>query len=243
MLSGNALLNHLEQHQGHNKLILSFSAGKDSIALWLYLRERFEIIPYYMYYVPGLEFIERSLEYYENLFGVHIIRMPHPSIYRMLNNLVFQPPERVAQLERAQLPEVQMDDITDFIKLDWKLPQFTWTATGVRAADSPNRRATINKYGPTNIKRQQCLPIWDWNKDQIIEIMRRHGVKLPMDYKIFGRSFDGIDLRFLHPIRQHLPHDYAKILEWFPLADLELFRHEMHTKNHPSRLAEHWRQS
>ena len=30
----------------------------------------------------------------------------------------------------------------------------------------------------------------------------------------------------LIPIKQHFPRDYQKILEWFPLADLELFRLE-----------------
>jgi hypothetical protein len=43
---------------------------------------------------------------------------------------------------------------------------------------------------------------------------------------MFGRSFDGLDLRFLVPLKKHRPKDYAKVLEWFPLADLEVFRWE-----------------
>jgi hypothetical protein len=43
------------------------------------------------------------------------------------------------------------------------------------------------------------------------------------EYEWFGRSFDGIDWRFLAPIKQHAPDDYARILDWFPLADLEVF--------------------
>lgn len=41
-----------------------------------------------------------------------------------------------------------------------------------------------------------------------------------------GRSFDGIDYRFLKPIRDHMPADYERILEWFLLADLDIARRQ-----------------
>ena len=41
---------------------------------------------------------------------------------------------------------------------------------------------------------------------------------LPVDYEMFGRSFDGIDYRFISPIKERFPDDYARILEWFPMA-------------------------
>lgn len=47
---------------------------------------------------------------------------------------------------------------------------------------------------------------------------------VPPDYQWFQRSFDGLDVRFLAKIRKHAPGDYARILEWFPLAELELHR-------------------
>lgn len=36
-----------------------------------------------MYLVPDLSFVEASLSYYEAYFGCHILRLPHPSLYRM----------------------------------------------------------------------------------------------------------------------------------------------------------------
>ena len=54
--------------------------------------------------------------------------------------------------------------------------------------------------------------------------LRPRGLKLPIDYKWFGRSFDGIDYRFISKLRLHSPEDYERILEWFPLADLDIFR-------------------
>ncbi len=52
------------------RVLLSFSRGKDSIAMWLAMRGHFEkIVPYYFYLVPGLlDFEKRSLEFYEKFF-------------------------------------------------------------------------------------------------------------------------------------------------------------------------------
>jgi hypothetical protein len=68
------------------------------------------------------------------------------------------------------------------------------------------------------------MPIFDWNADRVAQCFRDERITLPVDYEMFGRSFDGIDERFLRPIHDRFPEDYAKILEWFPLADLELKR-------------------
>jgi hypothetical protein len=56
--------------------------------------------------------------------------------------------------------------------------------------------------------------------------IERYGVKLPIDYELFGRSFDGIDYRFAKPLRERLPEDYERIKFWFPLIDVEILSHE-----------------
>ncbi|MDP3771157.1 MAG: phosphoadenosine phosphosulfate reductase, partial [bacterium] len=96
----------------------------------------------------------------------------------------------------------------------------------VRAADSPMRRAALMKNGGVNANRRQFYPCWDWNKATLLEQLVKAGIKLPIDYKVFGRSFDGLDLRFLIKIREHFPRDYATICEWFPLVDMEFARYE-----------------
>lgn len=209
-------------------VLLSFSCGKDSIALWLKLKEVFDyIIPFYMWLVPGLEFVEDSLRYYEQFFGTRILRVPHPSFYRMLNNFIWQTPERVAIIRAARLPEIDYDDITALITQQYQLPADTFTTTGIRAADSPNRRANIHKHGPINWTRRTFYPIWDMKVAELDELLTDSQIALPVDYEIFGRSFDGLDARFLGPIKEHFPGDYKKVLEWFPLAELELMRYEI----------------
>lgn len=207
-------------------VILSFSCGNDSIAAWLALRGKFKVLPYFMYPFPDLEFVETSLRYYEEFFETRILRVPHPSLYRQLNNCVFTPPERVSVIERLDLPEFDYDELRDCVADDFKVSRNTWSASGVRASDSLMRRTHFKRHGPINHNRRIFYPVWDWTKDRLIAECQQSGVKMPADYQIFGRSFDGIDFRFLYPIKRHFPKDYARILEWFPLAELEIKRYE-----------------
>jgi len=210
--------------------ILAFSTGKDSIAAWLQLRKYFKrIIPYYCYLIPNLEFVEKSLAYYEDFFGCHIYRLPHKTFYRWLNEFMFQPPKNVLTIEAANLPfEDQYNDIVigDIIRYCEQLPKSAYVANGVRMADSPMRRISIKTHGAINHNQKRFFPVYDWKKADLIAAFDVSGVKLPVDYHIWGRTFDGIDYRFLKPLKDNFPKDYEKVLEWFPLAELEIARRE-----------------
>lgn len=208
-------------------VLLGFSCGKDSIAAWLAIREHFTVIPYYCYLVPGLQFIEDSLAYYEKFFGARIIRVPNPSLYRMVNEMLFCPPERCRSIERLGLPYFESSDLVQAIGEDYGIPkERVWVANGVRAADSLTRRIFFKRADAINFTSRNFYPCWDWRMDELIARLKGAGVKLPPDYCIFGRSYDGIDFRFLKPISTYYPDDYKRILEWFPLAEIELKRHE-----------------
>lgn len=207
--------------------ILAFSTGKDSIAAWLQLRKYFKtIVPYYCYTIPGLQFVDDSLKYYEEFFETRIYRMEHRSFYRQMNALVFQPPEHYAKLKQVELPGDEYDDamIGELIRAAGRLPDAAYVATGVRMADSPMRRIGLKTHGAINHNQKRFYPVYDWKKADLLAAIDEAGVKLPIDYKLFGRTFDGLDYRFLKPIKENFPDDYAKILEWYPLAELELYR-------------------
>lgn len=224
-LSGQETIARVREHQ--SETLLAFSTGKDAVAAWLAIRDSFEKVhPYYLYLVPGLEFVEESLAYYEQYFGEKIVRLPHPSLHRWLNEFTFQPPERCLVIEQASLPNHSYQDIRAAMCQMRGLQSDMLVADGVRAADSPMRRIAINTHGPITWSQGKYHPVWDWKKADLLDCFRKHGVKLPEDYKMFGRSFDGIDLRFILPLKKHRPADYRKILEWFPMAELEVFRWE-----------------
>lgn len=88
------------------------------------------------------------------------------------------------------------------------------------------RRVSIMQHGAISRNKGEYFPVWDWKKARLVEEITRAGVKLPVDYKVWGRSFDGLDARFLIPMKKHFPRDYARVLEWFPLAEADVFRAE-----------------
>lgn len=206
-------------------VLLAFSCGKDSIAAWLAMRDAGikTIIPYYMQYIPGLRFVEDALAYYEEVFETPIMRVTHPSLYRWLNNLVFQPPERCATIEAANLPTFEYSHVIGMIREEKGCPA-AWVADGVRANDSIMRRLSFTKHGVWKGNTRKVSTIWDWSVAEVRDCIARARVDLPPDYDWFGRSFDGIDHRFLGPLAKHAPADYQRVLDWFPLAELELFR-------------------
>lgn len=215
------------------RCLLAFSRGKDSIAAWLELRESGlfpEIVPFHLNGVPGMHFIEDSLDYFEDVFQTRIIRLPHISFYRQLGNLIFQPPERIAMIRELgfdRCTRFTYNDVRRWLAEDLGWPESTtWTATGVRAADSPRRRIHIVKSKARTWSSKQFYPIFDLNKRQTLDVIERHGVKLPVDYEMFDRSFDGIDYRFTGPLKKHIPEDYERLKFWFPLVELDILRHE-----------------
>jgi hypothetical protein len=213
------------------------SLGKDATAAALALQD--DSIPFemcYLYYMPGLHFIDETITQFEEGFGKRIHKYPHPSLWRWLNNFTFQTPERCAIIEAAAIPAIDYEETWSLIKDDLGLPQDTWVADGVRAADSIPRRASLSRHGLMKPSNHKVSPVADWVIAELRDRLRdadlplpykdKHGVPLPIDYKWFGRSFDGLDYRFIEPLKRNAPDDFARVLEWFPLADLELFRHD-----------------
>ncbi|WP_152353312.1 adenine nucleotide alpha hydrolase family protein [Brachybacterium subflavum] len=213
-------------------VLVAYSGGKDAIAATLALLEAdidFELA--HLYLVPGrepgkaLDFVEEGLEYAERRLGKRVHRYPHPSFYRMLHARVFQPFDRLEALAAMALPRPSHQQAWAMIREDLDLPTDTWCADGVRAADSPYRRASMVTHGVMKPSTLKVSPIADWVKADWSACLDRHSWELPADYEMFGRSFDGIDYRFLEPMSRLRPDEYERVLDWFPLADLELFRH------------------
>jgi hypothetical protein len=219
-----------------NTVMLAFSRGKDALSCWLLLREAgFEIIPIHYYRVPGLEFVEESLRYYERYFGTRIHRLPHPSLYRMLRNFLFTPPSRISIVWEHELPRINYDILRRSLAEDLGMSEDTWIAVGCKASDSLRRHMTFARYGPIRRSQRTFHPAWDLSKADLLALLRRHHVKLPVEYRYFGRTFDGIDFRFLWGIKKHWPQDYKRIIDWFPLAQLEILRYERYQKRQKER--------
>jgi hypothetical protein len=210
------------------KVMLGFSTGKDSIAAWFRLREYWsadDIYPYFLYLAPRMPMIERSLTYYEDVLGTDIWRMPNRSVYRFLNDAVAQTPANLPVIIGAQLPDMSYPDIYDWLAVDMGIAdEHPWVAHGVRSADSPMRRMLLKKHGPWRPNERAFYPIHDYYVADIRRVLTETGVKLPVDYRLFGRSFDGLDHRFAAPLRENFPEDFEALRALYPLMILDSWR-------------------
>lgn len=206
---------------------ISFSMGKDSIGAWLQMRKYFDyIIPVYFTPFPGLQFIADSIGYYEKFFGTRIIQVPHPSFMRFFNSVVFQPPERIPILENLYFDDYEYEDIFDYLRSELSIGDDIYYATGVRSSDSIYRRVSIKTHGSLNPTKRSFMAVFDWNQAKLVEELKKSKIKLPIDYKWWGKTFDGVDYRFLNVLKKQAPDDWNRIRDLFPLIEADEFRWE-----------------
>jgi len=208
-------------------MLLAFS-GRDSLCCWLRLRAAgIEIIPYFLYTVPGLSYDDEMLAYYERFFNTPIIRLPHHVTYNLLRCGTWQTLDGAASIYRANLPRYDFKDVENHLAGEFGLPDSYLCSVGMKAADNAQRFHTIRQRGTIGRVRHYYYTIWDWNTAQVKEYLAGNGVKLSKSYLYFGSTGDGIDYRFLRFLKDKLPQDYQRVLDVFPLAELELFRYEV----------------
>lgn len=218
----------LTRKKSGDKILLGFSRGKDSIAAWIKLRDSKlfkEIIPIHLYTVPHLRFVDDSIKYFEDVFQTRIYQLPHKSLFRMMAANVFQPPDRLwANADFFERMEMDYVEQNNYFKEDMGLPRQMLQANGVRAMDTPVRRMGIHRHGPFG--EDNVKIIWNYSTRDVMQSLERNHIKLPVDYEMFGRSFDGIAIQYTYPIRERFPEDFKKILKWFPFLEMEFFRFE-----------------
>ncbi len=233
--TGDRLISEYIERHGTTTL-LGFSRGKDSIAAALAIRDRLDVWPVFFYVIPGLSFIEEGLEYYsKKLFnGRRVIQYPEAAFFKWLNGGLYQTPRTSEVIRAAQFRNFSSGtghqwwrEVTTWIIEDEGLPKRTLAAVGIRARDSPMRWLNVQKYGPIRPHALNWLPVWNYTKADLVGAIEKSGVSLPLDYFLFGRSFGGgIDARYLVPLKRHRPQDWKTVLEWFPTAELGVWKYE-----------------
>ncbi len=209
--------------------LLGFSRGKDSIASWIQLKKHFKtIIPYYLKIIPDeMSFETESLAYYEEIFKTKIVRLVSPSFYRMISQQILQIPENLPIIDSyGKIKKITYQDIQSFVKQKNNLSGSILTAIGVTENDSYTRRMHIRKNGPVNHNKGEFYPIYDFTKTEILQLIDHSRIKLPKDYNLWGKTFDGLDYRFTKPLKKAFPEDYEKLKLYFPLLDVEMIRYE-----------------
>ncbi len=221
-----------------DKVICPFSLGKDSLATYLHLKNFWEpenIVLVYQGWGIGRDgyrqfnFIERTLRYYEQQLGKRIYRLIHFETLNQLANGVFQPPDRMKIVRHLKFNGTFQNQSTVFANERCRTVrgwENAWVSTGLRMADSLQRRANIKYAGSVIPNTKLFYGIWDWSIDRVLTTITDAGLKLPIDYQWFGRSFDSLGTREIMAIREHEPEDYRTLVQWFPFVETDWKRME-----------------
>ncbi|MEG0872969.1 MAG: phosphoadenosine phosphosulfate reductase family protein [Clostridia bacterium] len=202
-----------------DKVLVSFSGGKDSVAVLNLCKKYFkEVQPFFMYYVKGLSFQEKLLQYYEKVLNIKIIRIPHFELSQFMRYGTFRQYD-------LNIPIITVKETYDYVR---ELTGIYWIAGGERIDDSIVRRAMIKNSGSIDEKRGRFFPVAYWNKKEVLKYVKHNKLKVSGESEKLGFSFRSLNSKDLIKIKKFYPNDYKKIKEWFPFAEASVKQGELY---------------
>jgi 3'-phosphoadenosine 5'-phosphosulfate sulfotransferase (PAPS reductase)/FAD synthetase len=186
------------------------------------------LVPFFLYIMRGMSFVDETMDYYErHLFKREIRQIPHRGFLRWVANFLYADPIQAGVVEACGWPSnLKIVELEDLLRESEDLSMTALVATGIRADDSPMRMMSLKRHGPITMTKKKWHPIRDWTKAQVIETIEKAGLKLSAEYDWMPRSFSGIHAGYILAIKRYSPSDYRKILEWMPLIEAECWRYE-----------------
>jgi hypothetical protein len=220
--------------QGITHCTLGFSTGKDSVmGLDMLLKAGIKVLPIYCYIVPELEFVENNIKLYEDHFGVKVVRMPHPILYDYIRHQDWQPLHIALDFAGSiKLKKLTFDLINKrYLTANNLQEVYQYDANCMKMADSINRRLLLRSLPDIDEERKIMYIAKYLTDKQIFEHFKTNRIPLTEDYKIFGRSWDGLSYHFLTGVKKHYPRDYEKIRSYFELIEAEILRYKIVRKH------------
>lgn len=212
-----------------DSVILAYSGGKDSLVMLdMMQRLGFTVHPYFMYPLPGLQFIERQMQAAEKRFNVKIHRYPHPGFTDEMRGGWYRQPVQ-------DFPRLDFIDIREDMR-DQTGAQ--WIVEGYKKRDSLERRGmiaeTVKKWGEAqeglNFDRKVAWPLADWQDSHVYNYLKDRRIPLPPDYDgnstgNWGGALIGGWLQWIH---DRYPEDFQQIKRYYPHVEAALLRDLSH---------------
>ena len=207
-----------------DRVILFYSCGKDSIAMLDMVAPLFnEVVCVYMYFVKGLNHIDRFINYSKSKYkNVTFLEVPHWNLSRALKIGFFCQPQKNIRL-------LKLRDVIDRVRAKTGI---NWCFIGMKQADSLNRRLMLRTYEheAINSKSQIAYPLSLWKKNEVISYIRFHKLPTPVEYSKEAGNGLWFDLKVYLWMKENELNDLGKVLKAFPLSEKILFDYEQRTK-------------
>jgi phosphoadenosine phosphosulfate reductase len=210
----------LEERAAHSdSVIVSFSGGKDSLCVMdLCVRTFKRVQPFFMYLIPDLTCVEIELAKAEDRWGIPILRYPHWIAFRILRYNVYR--YLFSAGETADIQEAKLNDIYALVMADTGIRQIAY---GGKRSDSLWRKRMM----ATGAADFSFAPLAGWNKFDVLSYLRMRNIPVPSGS---ATNACGIDLSTPSLLWMHdtHPHDFRKLLDYFPLAESVVYRRQFY---------------
>lgn len=196
-------------------VIVSYSDGFDSrVVMDLCVRVwgRANVRAFFMYFVPGLQCVERGVRLASKRWNLEhpILRVPHWNFTRQVRAGTYRytTPEEI-----DRIPELSLSDIYAYVRTRLgNLP----IAHGGKASDGLWRRRTMMTRGASWDGNRITYPIKSWRRATVKAYLKLRGIPFPDqgNDRAFGVGLAWDTLLFLH---DHYPDDFKKLARTFPM--------------------------
>lgn len=199
--------------------MLFCSLGKDSLVLLDLLSPQFKkVVCVFMYFVKGLEHVERWIRWAEHRYpNVVFDRIPHWNLTYVLRCGIFSPPNPKIRI-------LKFRDVIDAAKLKH---QNSFAFIGMKMADSMNRRLMLRSCKDNYYESNGLVyPLAEWTNKDILSYMRQHNLPEPVRYGKKMSNGIGFNEDCLVWMREHFPNDLQQVFKVFPLAERILYEYD-----------------
>lgn len=210
--------------------ILHFSTGADSVACYLRLKEwGIKPILIYDYFLPDIPMVNNYIDYFEKKFDVKIYKLPSTLYYEQTDNALWQLPVKARETFRNHITKYEYwkkttnkirNEILKYLNLKKEEVIFH---KGLRYTDGQFRYLSIIKNGVLT-KQNTFLPIASFKVSDIQEILKKYDCKLPIEYGLWGISFESPRSWNAELIEKNCPKSWEYMKQYFPMIQTLKYR-------------------
>lgn len=194
--------------QQSDKVILFYSAGKDSLTLLDLMAPYFkEIVLVHMYFVKDLDHVNRYIDWALNKYpNTTLMSVPHWNLTYVLRGGFYCVPNPKVKL-------MKLGDVDRAVKLQTGVE---YSFFGMKKADSLNRRLMMRDGG---LQGDKVYPLWEWTNKEVLAYMKAKKLPQPVRYSDKASGGVGFTSECFLWMQEHAPNDLAKMLKAFPLSE------------------------